>query len=211
MTQRIHIFGGGTVQYVRSHMALCAPAYGTTARKLHSALLAAGVPAEQVVLHLTKMADYQSSMETNEDVAARVGTLIDDPTTRAIVFNVALCDFGGQIDDVPSGKYAPRLQSRDGDVMMRLQPAPKVLKHIKELRPDIMVVGFKTTSGDIPLRQVELAERQIAECNVDLVWANDTVTRQNLLVSGKDEFRSVQVGSREQLLMLLTEALEDLV
>lgn len=211
MTQRIHIFGGGTVQYVRSHMALCAPAYGTTARNLYASLLSAGVSADQVALHLTKMADYRSKMETNEDVAAQVGMLIDDPSTRAIVFNVALCDFSGQIDDVPSGKYAPRLQSRDGDVTMLLQPAPKVLKHIKELRPDIMVVGFKTTAGDIPRRQVELAERQISECNVDLVWANDTVTRQNLLVSGKDEFRSVQVGSREQLLVLLTEALEDLV
>lgn len=31
---KIHIIGGGTISYVRNHLALCAPAYGTVARDL---------------------------------------------------------------------------------------------------------------------------------------------------------------------------------
>lgn len=173
----IHIFGGGTVQHVRNHMALCAPAYGQTARKLFNEL---GPQVAQ--LHLTRMADYQSSMETNEDVAGRLHEVLADPSTRAVVFNVALCDYAGQIGEVPSGKYAKRLSSREGAQAMTLAPTPKLLQQVKRLRPDVYLVGFKTTAGAEQLEQHRLSLRQIAETGADLVFANDTVTRHNLVV-----------------------------
>ena len=36
--KNIHVFGGGTVAYIASHFAVCAPAYGTAAGKLGSLL-----------------------------------------------------------------------------------------------------------------------------------------------------------------------------
>lgn len=200
----IHIFGGGTVQFVRNHLALCAPAYGSTARKLHEAVIEAGVPRYQTELHLTKMADHRSPLQTNDDVAGRLTHLLREPTTAAIVFNVALCDFTGQIGDVPSGKYAQRLQSREGQVSMDLLPAPKVLQLIKAQRPDVFVVGFKTTADVSVVCQVELAERQKAETGVDLVWANDTVTRHNLLLG---DGPAILHRSREDMLTHLAQRL----
>jgi phosphopantothenoylcysteine synthetase/decarboxylase len=196
----IHVFGGGTIQHVRNHLALCAPAYGNTARKLAFELENLPLKGE-VRLHLTKMADPSSSMETNEDVSRAVYGLLSDPDTRAIVFNVAMCDFSGQIGDVVSGKYAERLQTRSGDpVVMQLAPTPKLLAAIKIARPDVFVVGFKTTAGATEIGQLTAAERQIRETGVDLVFANDTVTRNNMLVDTKSHRLR---GTRDEVLEML--------
>jgi len=61
----INIFGGGTFSDVRSHLALTAPAFGTTAKRIaefHSRY------HSESVLHLTKMADPSSRLLTNHDV-----------------------------------------------------------------------------------------------------------------------------------------------
>lgn len=195
----IHIFGGGTVQHVRNHMALCTPAYGNTARQLFAL-----IGAEHAQLHLTKMADYTSKIETNEDVLGCLLSVLEDPATTAVVFNVALCDYSGQIGDVPSGKYAQRLSSREGDKAMRLTPTPKLLQQVKLRRPDVLVVGFKTTANMPVFTQVRLARRQIDETGADWVLANDTVTRNNVLVSDKHAIER----SREALLQHLADFLK---
>ncbi|KVP40063.1 hypothetical protein WJ87_07730 [Burkholderia ubonensis] len=204
----IHIFGGGTVQHVRNHLALCAPAYGTTARKL-AAELENLRPDNTVKLHLTKMANPDSSMETNQDVSRVLNGLLSNPDTRAIIFNVAMCDFSGQIDGIESGKYAERLKTRDASyVHMELAPTPKVLASIKIARPDVFVVGFKTTAGATEIGQLSAADRQIRETGVNLVFANDTVTRNNMLVDGKG-YRLR--GSREEVLEMLALTLHGLL
>lgn len=180
----IHIFGGGTISDVRSHMALCAKARGRTARRLGQLLIEDDVA---VRMHLTFMADPDSELETNEDVERRLREVLALPSTRAIIANVALVDFAGQIGDVPSGKYAARLQTREvteAGVTMTLQPKPKLLALVKQLRPDVLLVGFKTTADEAPHVQVVKANRMAKECGVDFILANDVVTRNNLVVRG---------------------------
>jgi hypothetical protein len=145
------------------------------------------------------MADYQSSMETNEDVAARLQEVLADPVTRAVVFNVALCDYEGKIGDIESGKYAQRLSSREGAQAMNLTPTPKLLQLVKANRPDVKLVGFKTSAGATPDTQFELALRQFEETGADVVFGNDTITRENLLVMRTGLTR----GSRESVLAKL--------
>lgn len=200
----VHIFGGGTIAHVRNHLALCAPAYGTTARYLFGRM--ALRPAfGQVQLHLTRMADPVSDMESNEDVAHEVARILAIPNTGCIIFNVAMCDFTGQIGEEPSGKYATRLPSRDGDASMLLTPAPKILTTIKETRPDVLLVGFKTTAGASLSEQCKLAWRQLDESKADYVFANDTVTRVNQLAR---KIGTTDVGPREHLLDALVNDLE---
>jgi phosphopantothenoylcysteine synthetase/decarboxylase len=194
----IHIFGGGTVQHVRNHMALCAPAFGETARNLHGRLQPGNTK-----LHLTRMADYQSRMETNEDVEARLQEVLANPATRAVVFNVALCDYSGHIGDVESGKYAQRLSSREGTQAMNLTPTPKLLQKVKTLRPDVFLVGFKTTANASSREQHRLSLRQMEETAADVVLANDTVTRHNLLVFPEGLYMGEREGMLDELLKVL--------
>jgi len=177
----IHVFGGGTVNFVRNHLALCAPAYGQTARALARRFKAKGYATE---LHLTRMADRHSPLESNADVAKRLEEVLASRQTRLIIFNVALCDFNGTIGDVPSGKYATRLKTREvgpDGLALQLTPADKLLHRIHVVRPDVLTVGFKTTAGEAPAEQLQRAQALAVEHHLTWVLANDTVTRHNIV------------------------------
>lgn len=175
----IHVIGGGTFSPVRNHLAICAPAFGEAAIDLAGHFGALGVSC---ALHLTKMADRSSPLVTNADVAALVDRLLDDPATRVVVMSAALCDFDGRVGDVPPGFHAPRLKSRDGARTIEITPADKVIGRIRGRRPDVVAVGFKTTTQETPAGQLGRAIAQVAESDTSLVLANDTVTRFNLVV-----------------------------
>jgi len=175
MTHPILILGGGTFYHVRNHLSIAAPAFGTTARWLHEQL-----PHSNLVL--TRMADPFSKLETNADVVAIMNEYLADTNLKVVIMNVAMCDYDGQIADVSSGKHARRMKTKAGQQIMQLEPSQKVIKNIKEQRPDILLVGFKTTTHHSPEEQIEAAIEMGQGSNCDLVFANDTVTRYNLLV-----------------------------
>jgi hypothetical protein len=232
MGQKIHIIGGGTFSHVRNHMALAAPAFGSTARMIYGQVYRAleteyftttpTVPGEdvverhqagqtyandRVVLHLTKMAaPRQSNLVTNEDVAALIGTLIADPDTRVIILNAAICDYSGSVLDdgdglgegeTRSGSHAPRLKTAGGQVRMLLTPTDKLIGKIRQKRKDIFVVGFKTTTGETSDDQYKIALNALKRDSLNLVFANDTVTRNNMIVA-PEETRYYETTEREE-------------
>lgn len=175
----IHIFGGGTLNHVRAHCELSAYSKGTTAFQLQKLFKDAGRAS---TLHVTAFADPSSPLLTVESVHQRLLEVLANPATTAIIFSVAIADFEGQVGDIPSGHHAPRLKSRDGDLLMKLTPSKKLLPLIKQQRPDVFSVGFKTTADVSDAETLRLATRQIDETGMSLVLANDIVRRQNSLV-----------------------------
>lgn len=190
--KKIHVLGGGTFSHVRSHLALATPAFGETARSLARVLTHLCEDTEanydyEVVLHLTKMADPMvSKLVTNDDVAKLLDTLIADPDTRGIVFNVALTDFDGMVGMVAPDKYAARLQSREKGQTIQLTAADKLIGRIRKERKDIFVVGFKTTSSKGPEDQYAAGLRLLKENSLNLVLANDLTTRNNILIAPEE-------------------------
>jgi phosphopantothenoylcysteine synthetase/decarboxylase len=181
-TPSIHIFGGGTLSHIRTHFAITAAAYGETARALHALLAKKNISS---TLHLTKMACMgKSDLETNGDIRKRTEEILADPASKVIIFNVAVTDFDGQIGDVPSGKYAERLKSRDETHLpVILKPADKIVPLIKQKRPDIFLVAFKTTAGADDQDQLARGTKLLNDSQADLVLANDTKTRRNVLIA----------------------------
>jgi len=200
----IYIFGGGTVNYVRNHFALSAPAYGTTARKLSAMLDQLEMPNR---LMLTKMADYRSPMETNADVELALNAVLNDPLATTIIFNVALCDFYANINSLPAGKYAQRLQTRSGTQVIELEPARKLITKIKSVRPDIFLVGFKTTADEPETVLIDKMHRQAAETGADVVFGNDTFTRNNVLMYNNNVV--VASTDRDWVLSVLVHIMEE--
>ena len=77
MNKRIHIFGGGTVSHIASHLALSAPAYGTTARKIAALCSERFGDKLDVKLELTNMAiGGHGPLNTPEDIATRVAEIV---------------------------------------------------------------------------------------------------------------------------------------
>lgn len=60
LKKKIHVIGGGTFAPVRTHLAVCAPAFGRTAKLLRS-LYADAFVEGGTHLHLTKMANPEGA------------------------------------------------------------------------------------------------------------------------------------------------------
>ena len=186
--RRTVIIGGGTFSHIRTHLSLAAPAFGTTAKAIQNKLY-------NSELYLTKMASSSSGLVTNEDVSKFVDRLIADPAIGTIVMNVAMCDFEGQIGEVESDKYAERLRTENGDVQLTLTPTEKVISRIRKERPDIFLVGFKTTAGESSMGQFMTALKFMKNVKCNLVLANDVITRNNMIIT-PEETRYGETTSR---------------
>lgn len=182
--KKIHVIGGGTFSHVRSHLAIAAPAFGTTARKLKELYEDESTDME-VVLHLTKMADPNSDIVTNEDVSDLVDKIIADYSTKIVVFNPAMVDFRGSIGDEESGKYSARLSSKK-EYSLQLTPSQKIISEIRRTRKDIFLIGFKTTSGASVQEQFSKGLELMKTSHVNLVLANDLVTRNNIIITPEE-------------------------
>lgn len=213
MTKLIHVLGGGTYFDVRPHLSLAARARGTTAKSIErlidywpSPLFSdKGLSAR---LTLTSMGDPTSPLVTNADVEKHVDALLEDPWTKVIFMNVAMCDFEGTVLDemsepTISGKDQPRLSSNEDHVLM-LYTAEKVLKKIRRDRKDIFLVGFKTTAGASPQAQFDAGLRLLKQNSCNLVLANDYHTKLNMVVTPEEAPYHV-TDSREDALKGLVE------
>ncbi len=219
MNKNIEIIGGGTVSHVRNHLALTAPAYGTTARDIHRLLLEGGHHYNYYVhMHLTKMAhNGRSNLETNEDISNLVDKLLAEPQTKIIFFNPALVDFSGAITQsvktdygsymevpTPSGKYEERLRTSEGEQTMWLNPTNKIVGKIRKARKDIFLVAFKTTCGATEDEQFLTGLHLLKTNSCNLVLANDTKTRLNMIITPEQARYSVTTD-RELVLKELVE------
>lgn len=214
--KKVHIFGGGTFSHVRNHLALAAPAFGTTAKRLYE-LCKERFDKMDVYLHLTKMADPNSTLVTNQDVEAKLKELHEDFTTEVIFMNAALCDYEGNIGDASesfygtvsalqktkSGKYEERLKTKEGNQVMILEPANKLLKQIREGRKDITVIAFKTTCGATEREQYLAALDLMKKNSVNLVLANDTKTHLNMIITPEETQYHVTTDREEALKQLV--------
>jgi len=148
----------------------------------------------------------KSDLETNSDIRKRTEEILADPNSKVIIFNVAVTDFDGQIGDVPSGKYAERLKSRDETHLpVILTPAEKIVPLIKQKRPDIFLVAFKTTAGADDQDQLARGTKLLNDSQADLVLANDTKTRRNVLIA-KGGTILCDTKDRAQALQMIADA-----
>ena len=197
MGSKIVIYGGGTINHIRSHLALCAPSFGATAIHLSSLDYGKATP----ILKLTKMASQGSSMITNLDLQEDLNKVLLDWDVKCIIMSAAICDFDAQVGNIPSGAHAARLSSSTTCNIVGT-PSDKLIATIKQERPDIILVGFKTTTNATEGEQVVAAAKQ----DSDIILCNDTVTRQNILVWGG---KATAYPSREDTLTALHNLIKD--
>lgn len=196
----IHIIGGGTFFHVRNHLSLAAYARGTTAKFLAERLKTLD---KNPTLHLTAMAGGDCNLCTNQDVERLTTSLVKDSTTKIIFFNTAMCDFVGEIAGVPSGKYSERLHSREGTKEIKLVKAPKILPLIRKERKDIFLVAFKTTCGASEREQYISGLNLLKENSCNIVLANDTKTRTNMIIVPEEAKYCVTTDREEALNTLI--------
>jgi hypothetical protein len=204
----VEIIGGGTVFHVRSHLALSAPAYGTTARLLEKLCLEHSDKLE-VNLHLTKMANAGfGDLDTPDNIRNLVDRLIENPKTKIIFFNAAMVDYGGVIQwkyengvisDTASGKYQPRLKTAEGLQQIKMFPLEKIISRIRSKRKDIFLVGFKTTCGEKMDARYIAGLRLLKQTSCNLVFVNDIKYRKQMVITPEESYYYADVTREEAL------------
>lgn len=211
-----YIFGGGTVSHIANHFAVCAPAYGNTARRLEYIMHRdSRWDSMNIHLKLTKMAG--GDLETNKDVFNEINRIKKDQNTKIIFMNCALVDFepagpvivGTDKNDFDFvhelGKYEKRFESKYIFSLETLFiPAKKIISTIRTGRKDIFLVGFKTTCGATKQEMYEKGLRLCKEGSVNLVLVNDTKTRWNMIVT-PEEAAYHETDNRDEVLENLVE------
>lgn len=203
MNKKILILGGGTVFHVRPHLALCAPAYGKTARQL-AELTRELIPEMDTELFLSRMAGEERGFETNEDVAQLLSVATNLTEYYQIIFmSAALCDFEADIrceytDLHGTGKDLARLSSKL-PYTLDLTPAEKIIKNIRKDRKDIFLVGFKTTAGATEQEQYLAGLNLLKTSSCNLVLANDVHTRLNMVITPEEAKYHVTINRAEAL------------
>lgn len=194
---KVVVLGGGTFNHISCHLALAAPAFGETAKKLVAMFEENDALEPQLVL--TKMADSYSTLITNADVEKYIREVVlPNKDVKVVVMNAAICDFEAEN---PSNE-ARLSSSRDYTVTLKGVQG-KILSTIRAVRPDIVVVGFKTTHGATKTEQVAKAFASMNASNLDIVLANDLDTRENILVTS--DLRIEHGRTRHHLLNVLVE------
>ena len=206
---KVSILGGGTVFHVRPHLALAAPAYGGTARRL--ARLVAEDPTfadHDVELALTRMADARSTIETNEHVRAWLDERVADPRCKVVFLPAAICDYEASVlegaERTPSGLDAARLATADGSRRIELTPAEKLVRELRRDRKDLFVVAFKVTAGATAEAQYLSGLQLLKTASVNLVLANDLHTRRNMVIT-PEQARYHETTNRDEALRGLVE------
>ena len=196
MKRKTVILGGGTFQPIRNHLSLSAPAFGTTATILKGIL-----PDSELVL--TKMANPASKLLSNEDVEQYLDALIEDENVGTIVLNVAFCDYKAlPIDGIESDFHGERLRTENGNITITLTPTEKIIAKIRKKRPDIFLVGFKTTTNKTSDEQFKIALKMMKSTKCNLVLANDTVTRNNFVLTAEETIYGESTNRMTSLLEL---------
>ncbi len=186
----LYILGGGTFSYIRNHLALSAPAFGETAKKL-KVLCDKKFTELETNLLLTRMADPLSPMVTNSDVEGVMAKIKANNDTKVVFFNVAMCDYRGYIRDdsgtlTESGKYNKRLHTNEGPQNLVMIPEPKIIRTLREGRKDIFLVAFKTTCGASEQEQYLAGLNLLKKNSCNLVLANDTLTHRNMIITPEE-------------------------
>lgn len=182
MNKQIHILGGGTTEYIAPHLSLCAPAYGTTARKLAELCKTRFGGRLDIVLSLTAMAsEGKSDLYSSLSVQNFVHKIKQSPLTKIVFFNVAIADF------CPTKVYNNRLETRETSVLnVECIPTPKIVSQIRVGRKDIFLVAFKTTCGESNRDMYLKGLRLCKEGSCNLVLVNDIRRRFNMIVTPEE-------------------------
>ena len=178
---RILVTAGGTEEPLDGVRRLTNLSTGTTGGVL--ARHFAGRGAEVLLLHAERASLSRSPVErktfvTFADLEAALRQTLSERRWNAVVHLAAVSDYSVASIEV-DGRIIPADDhgkiGSDREVVIRLQPNPKLIDRIKKwsLDPDTLVVGFKLTNDPDPASRDAQVRRLLDRGTTNLVVHND--------------------------------------
>ncbi|NJD99658.1 bifunctional phosphopantothenoylcysteine decarboxylase/phosphopantothenate--cysteine ligase CoaBC [Thermococcus sp. LS1] len=150
--------------------------------------------------------ENQIEVETVEEMLQAIENELKSKRYDVVVLTAAVSDFRvkNRADvKIKSGK----------ELVLELEPTPKIIDHVKELQPDVFLVGFKAETGLSEEELISAARKQMERAKSDLVVANTlqafgSEENEVLLVTKEDVKRLPRMGKRELAERLWDEILQ---
>lgn len=125
--------------------------------------------------------ENQIEVETVEEMLAAIESKLKARRYDVVVLAAAVSDFRVK-------EKAQRKIKSGKSLTLELEPTPKIIDRVKELQPDVFLVGFKAETARGEEELVSAARKQIERAGSDLVVAN------TLNAFGSEENEVVLVG-----------------
>jgi len=104
---------------------------------------------------------------TVSDLIKSINQELKDGTYDVVIHSMAVLDY------VPDKYISDKVASGKDEWIIRLIKTPKVIKMIKEIAPDIFLVGFKLEFNKTKEELIKITHEVLIKSNSDLMVAND--------------------------------------
>ncbi|USS40711.1 bifunctional phosphopantothenoylcysteine decarboxylase/phosphopantothenate--cysteine ligase CoaBC [Thermococcus aggregans] len=109
--------------------------------------------------------ENQIEVETVEEMLQAIENELKSKKYDIVVLAAAVSDF------TPKEKAEKKIKSGQ-TLILELVPTPKIIQRVKEIQPDVFLVGFKAEYGVSEEELIEQARKQIEKAKSDVVIAN---------------------------------------
>lgn len=189
--RKIHLITGGSTNPAFPHLSLASEAYGHAGRLMHDYFCTRFRVGLDIELehHCSRMVRSDGAFRTNADLEVLCRKITNDPLTKIVIMNAAVCDFDLIVPGVPEGQRLD--SSRDYDAI--LTPAKKLLPIFRQqpdavgiVRKDIFLIGFKVTVGVSTQEMLMAGLKSLKQNSCNLVVVNDIQTRRSVIITPEE-------------------------
>ncbi|MDV3103332.1 bifunctional phosphopantothenoylcysteine decarboxylase/phosphopantothenate--cysteine ligase CoaBC [Thermococcus waiotapuensis] len=152
--------------------------------------------------------ERQIEVDTVEEMMSAIESELGSRKYNVVVMAAAVSDF--RVKE----KSKVKIKS-DQALTLELEPAPKIISRIKELQPEVFLVGFKAEAGLNEEELISEARKQISRAGSDLVVANTLKAfgsdENEVILVDRDIHKRLPRMSKRELAERLWEEIENLL
>jgi len=133
-------------------------------------------------------ARHQLAFSTNDDLVAQLQRIAAQGNIGAVLHCAALCDFKVKRVQTADGEALTerKVSSRAGDLVILLEPASKVISHLREFFPAARIIGWKYELDGTREDALAKGQKQIRENHTDLCIVNGRAFGSGFMVSAAE-------------------------
>lgn len=183
---KIIVTAGGTIEKMDDVRSIRNEATGTLGATIADKLVKQGHHVTYIHgmnAKMPKTSSHNIEIIGVKDLDETVTTLLTQDHYDYFIHSMAVSDFfvGGHYsyEEIKHSKTEASLSkktsgkiSSDNSIFIQLKQAPKVIKKVKKLQPDIKLIGFKLLAGSEDSDLIKAAHAQIEKSGSNLVIAN---------------------------------------
>jgi len=148
-------------------------------------------------------------IRTVSDLIKSINQELKDGSYDVVIHSMAVLDY------VPDKYISDKVASGKDEWIIRLVKTPKVIKMIKEIDPDIFLVGFKLEFNKTKEELVKIAYETLIKSNNDLIIANNLIDLEKgdhiaYFIDKEEKVIGVQTGKRNIAKKLIKFIFEEL-